>query len=77
VNVTLPAIAQMKPYIDKSAPERAKAFATMGLTDATCAAAVTDAIAARESVSLKARGQSVRRHDRVDAERKTSLRAAA
>ena len=48
VNVTLPAIAQMKPYIDKSAPERAKAFATMGLTDAMCAAAVTDAIAARE-----------------------------
>ena len=48
VSVTLPAIAQMKPYIDKSAPERAKAFATMGLTDATCAAAVTDAIAARE-----------------------------
>ncbi len=48
VSVTLPAIAQMKPYIDKPAPERAKAFATMGLTDTTCAAAVTDAIAARE-----------------------------
>lgn len=48
VNVTLPTIARLKPYINKSAPERAKAFATMGLTDTTCAASVTEAITARE-----------------------------
>ncbi len=48
VKVTLPAIARMKPYIDKSAPDRAKAFAAMGLTDATCAVSVTEAIAAHE-----------------------------
>ena len=44
LNVTLPTIARMKPYIEKSAPERAKAFATMGLTDTTCDASVTAAI---------------------------------
>ena len=44
VNVTLPAIARMKPFIDKSASDRVRAFATMGLTDTTCDAAVTEAI---------------------------------
>jgi hypothetical protein len=48
VNVTLPTIARLKPYINKSAPERAKAFATMGLTDATCDPSVSEAITARE-----------------------------
>jgi len=48
VNVTLPAIARMKPYIDKSASDRAKAFATMGLTDTTCDASVTESITAHE-----------------------------
>ncbi len=48
VNVTLPAIARMKPYIDKSAPDRANAFATMGFTDTTCDASVTEAITAHE-----------------------------
>ena len=48
VNVTLPAIARMKPYIDKSASDRAVAFATMGFTDATCDASVTEAITAHE-----------------------------
>ena len=48
VNVTLPTIARLKPFIDKSAPERAKAFATMGISDTTCEAAVTEAISARE-----------------------------
>ena len=48
VNVTLPAIARMKPYIDKSASDRAKAFATMGLTDTTCDASVTESSTARE-----------------------------
>lgn len=48
VNVTLPTIAKLKPFIDKPAPERAKAFATMGLTDTTCDASVSEAISARE-----------------------------
>ncbi|MEQ1780031.1 MAG: hypothetical protein ABMA14_01640 [Hyphomonadaceae bacterium] len=48
VNVTLPAIARMKPYIDKSAPDRAAALATMGFTDTTCDASVTQGITARE-----------------------------
>lgn len=48
VNITIPAIARMKPYIDKPVSDRAKAFATMGFTDTTCGAAVTEAITARE-----------------------------
>ena len=48
VNVTLPTIARLKPFINKSAPERAKAFATTGLTDTTCDASVSAAIRARE-----------------------------
>ena len=48
VNVSLPAIARMKPYIDKSASDRAAALATMGFTDTTCNASVTEAITAHE-----------------------------
>ena len=48
VSITLPAIAQMKPYIDKSASVRAKAFASMGLTDTTCDAPTTEGISSGE-----------------------------
>ncbi|MEQ1779839.1 MAG: hypothetical protein ABMA14_00655 [Hyphomonadaceae bacterium] len=48
VNITLPAIARMKPWIDKSAADRAGAFATMGFTDTTCDASVTEATTAHE-----------------------------
>ncbi|MFN3912148.1 hypothetical protein [Hyphomonas sp.] len=48
VNISLPAIALMKPYIGKSASVRAKAFAKMGLTDTTCDAPTSQGIAAGE-----------------------------
>jgi len=51
VEVTLPAIARMKPWIDKSASDRAAAFATMGITGTTCDAPVSEAIKAKEHIA--------------------------
>ncbi len=51
VNVTLPAIAHMKPWIDKSAADRIKAFATMGITNTTCDAPTSAAIQAKEHIA--------------------------
>ena len=48
VNVTLPTLARMKPWIDKSAADRAKAYATMGINDTTCDAAILESIKAGE-----------------------------
>ncbi len=51
LNVTLPAIGQMNPYIDKSAADRARAFATIGITNTTCDAATSAAILAKEYIA--------------------------
>ena len=51
VNITLPAIARMKPWIDTSAPDRAKAFSTMGIADTTCDAPTTEAIESKEHIA--------------------------
>lgn len=51
VNITLPAIARMKPWIDKSAAERATAFATMGLATTVCDAPTTEAGTSGESIA--------------------------
>ncbi len=48
VNITVPAIARLKPYIDKSASDRANALATTGITETTCVAPTTESISAGE-----------------------------
>ena len=48
LNVTLPTIASMKPWIDKSARDRARAFSTMGITDTACDASTTEGIKSGE-----------------------------
>jgi len=48
VNITLPAIARMKPFIGKSASDRATAFAAMGIAETTCDAPTTEGISAGE-----------------------------
>jgi len=48
---TLPAIAKMKPYIEKSASVRAKAFAKMGMSEEHCGKAKTDALLARQKLA--------------------------
>ncbi len=49
--MTLPAIARMKPSMDKSVLDRANAFATMGITDTMCDAPVSAAIQAEEHIA--------------------------
>lgn len=51
LNTTLPTIAKLKAYIDKSASERAKAFLGMGIKDDACGAAKIDSIYAHEHLA--------------------------
>ena len=51
LNTTLPTIAKLRPYIDKSASERAKAFLGMGIKDDVCGPAKIDSIYAHEHLA--------------------------
>ena len=51
VNITLPAIARMKPWIDRSASDRASAFATMGIATTACDGPTSEAIQSKEHMA--------------------------